>query len=103
MKVKTYKIFDLEMWPANFPDEYTHLEGVHICQSIGDGWRMPIFNEFQLLSDFYIKGIGLFTNSSYWASNVFGDRGFCYRFDRKLGYYSDIDRKHAIRPVRKIQ
>jgi len=61
------RLFDLEIAEFGFPDEMEWVEAKKICQTLGEGWRLPTKDELNIL--FENKGvIGGFEDYYYWCS-----------------------------------
>ena len=63
---KSIKISYFEIAQYDFPDKKNWEDAKKACESLGDGWRLPTYNELNILYENQNK-IGGFSESTYWS------------------------------------
>jgi hypothetical protein len=61
------KINNIEIAQFDFPDEMNWVDSKKVCESLGEGWRLPTLDELHLIYENMDKIEGL-THSTYWSS-----------------------------------
>jgi hypothetical protein len=57
----------------DFPENMTWHEAQRACVGLGDGWRLPTIEEWQVIYELFIRNkLGDFKGSHYWCSNESG-------------------------------
>ena len=67
---KTVKIHNLEIAQFDFPYKLNWQDAKNSCESLGSGWRLPNYDEFDLIIR-YNKKIENYTEGCYWTSDSF--------------------------------
>jgi hypothetical protein len=108
--METIKIDSLEVMKGNL-GEMDWYEAIKACEKLGDGWRLPIFEELELIYHklYIISDTGIaFEYGNYWSSTEDNDVQ-AWTFDFTLisgdsGYeVFNKNRKAYFRPVRNIK
>ena len=68
-RMKTFKAGNLEVLAEDL-DEMNFSRTEEACRALGQGWRLPTFEEYHLLQCLYELGVGEFDKRGiYWASD----------------------------------
>jgi hypothetical protein len=78
---------------------------VHLCQEMGDGWKIPNFDQFRFFKQFYdLRILNFDRGSGYWISDVnsgFPTKQVAYLWDMSVGSAYKGD-KFSVRLIREI-
>jgi hypothetical protein len=74
------RIGNLEVAQFDFPSKLNRDYASEECQALGKGWRLPTITELsELYVNLYKKGIGGFSNTTYWSDSF--DQNTDWRLD----------------------
>lgn len=101
---RTVKIHNLEIAQFDFPYKLDWISAKNACQNMGNGWRLPTVDEFDLLIRYNNK-LENYVTGYYWTSQ---DDESCCSMVREISgknepprrYYLSKDNKHWVRAVR---
>ena len=79
-------------------------DGILACNELGDGWRLPDKEEFELIyNELYNEGLGNFRPEIYWTcEELFDEAASNFHFDKGKSYSYFKTVEYNIRPVRTL-
>jgi hypothetical protein len=102
--VNTVKLSHLEMPLNDFPDYYTFDSAKLICESLGQGWRLPNRKELNFLFLNRKKIGGFVNNTKYWSSDPYSKNGkLVYEQLFNFQGYKDVSPAYSKLRVRAIR
>lgn len=94
----------IEVATFDFNDKMNWSDATNACKALGDGWRLPTVEEFELIfSDLFQKGKGNFQISYYWTCDeIMDDTAWDFYFvaGKAYGYFKS--ETYYVRAVRYI-
>jgi hypothetical protein len=95
---------NIEVASSDFKDKMNWDDAKNACDSLGDGWRLPTVDEFELIfSELFQKGNGNFQMSYYWTCDEIEDDtawDFYFVAGKAYGYFKSST--YFVRAVRNI-
>lgn len=88
---KTVLIDGLEVPKQDFPTKMTWKEAKTVCDSLGNGWRLPNLEELNILyrNQQTIGGFAKCPDCYYWSNRII-------KKDETIGWFKDFDKGHII-------
>ena len=110
---------NLEIYPKDLPEKLSWKKAMEVCETLGDGWRLPTIDELNEVYTFYCEGFNYvtFKHPYYWSSSDKTLAGILpnyedisnrfFAFGRHFNSNKDrleIDKehRHGVRPVRDL-
>ncbi len=95
------KELPFEIAPKISEKECSWFEAISYCEFLGNGWRLPTFDELTMI---YKSGAEGFDDGFYWSSTKY-DNYSIRVLDMSTGYPDDINKSYGgfdVRPVRDL-
>jgi uncharacterized protein (TIGR02145 family) len=101
---KSISIGTLEVAEYDFSNSMNWNEANKLCESIGNGWRLPAIDELENILCLNKDKIGGFSESYYWSSTKYDNNYTRYiYFGNCSGHYKKNEEKSRVRAVRTIK
>ena len=99
-ELKDYSV-TLQIAKEDLPSEMNFVDAMKACEGLGDGWRLPLVSELELMRVYlHKKAKGNFKDGFYWSSQKNTEYGGGFGFSSGRMERFDKNTKLFVRAVR---